>query len=87
MENTHVEKLSWTPRSKAIFAHVAGRKGLCTGLVHKIVGDLDQLGYRKLVMRSDQEPSILRPAGGFEVRVRVCECTFLGRAYIMLNVC
>ena len=48
-------------KSKCIFAHVVPRKGAYPWIIKKIVEDLDSLGYgwMKIVIRSDQEPSIV----------------------------
>ena len=49
--------------TKSIFAHVTPAKGVdfpsCEKMVKMIVKDLDNLGYHRVVFRSDIEPSIL----------------------------
>ena len=49
--------------TKSIFAHLIPAKGVdfpsCEKVVKMIVKDLDTLGYRRVVFRSGNEPSIL----------------------------
>ena len=49
--------------TKSIFAHLIPEKGVdfpsCEKVVKMIVSDLDNLGYRRAVLRCDNEPSIL----------------------------
>ena len=41
------------------FAHVVERKGPVDSTTRRLVADLDWLGLRRLVFKSDQEPAIL----------------------------
>ena len=41
------------------FAHVVERKGLVDSTTRRLVADLDWLGLRRLVFKSDREPAIL----------------------------
>ena len=45
-------------RHRAAFARPVGRKGNSWRVVAKILEDLDYLGYKRVVLKSDQEPSI-----------------------------
>ena len=45
--------------SRMTFAHVVERKGLVDSTVRRLVADMDWLGLRRLIFKSDQEPSIL----------------------------
>ena len=45
--------------SRMTFAHVVERKGSVDSTVRRLVADLDWLGLRTLVFKSDQEPAIL----------------------------
>ena len=42
--------------SRMAFAHVVERKGPVDSTVRRLVADLDWLGLRRLVFKSDQEP-------------------------------
>ena len=46
-------------RSKAIFAHACPCKGAHKAVVGRIIEDLDALGYRRVLVRSDGEPALL----------------------------
>ena len=43
---------------KGIYAHVVGKKGADDRLCMKVVEDLDNLGYKEVVIKSDQEPAL-----------------------------
>ena len=45
--------------SKSIFAHACPCKGAHEAVVTRIIHDLDVLGYRKVLVRTDGEPAIL----------------------------
>ena len=45
--------------SRMTFAHVVERKGLVDSTTRRLVADLDWLGLRRLVFKSDREPAIL----------------------------
>jgi hypothetical protein len=45
--------------SKAIFAHAAMAKGAVDDVCRQVVDNLDTLGYKDIVFKSDQEPAIL----------------------------
>ena len=45
--------------SKGSYAYVAGRKGINEPLCRRVVDDLDALGYKEIVIKSDQEPAIV----------------------------
>ena len=45
--------------SRVTFAHVVERKGPVDSTTRRLVADLDWLGLRKLMFKSDQEPAIL----------------------------
>ena len=45
--------------SRMTFAHVVERKGPVDSTTRRLVADLDRLGLRRLVFKSDQEPAIL----------------------------
>ena len=45
--------------SKAIFAHAVAAKGAVDEACREVVDDLDTLGYKDIVFKSDQEPAIL----------------------------
>ena len=45
--------------SRMTFAHVVERKGPVDSTTRRLVADLDWLGLRRLVFKSDQEPAIL----------------------------
>ena len=45
--------------SRMTFAHVVERKGPVDSTTRRLVADLDWLGLRRLVSKSDQEPAIL----------------------------
>jgi hypothetical protein len=44
--------------SKGIYAHAVARKGADEYLCRKVVEDLDNLGYKEVVFKSDQEPAL-----------------------------
>ena len=45
--------------SKAAFAHVASRKGEGgEGVARAVAEDLDQLGYKRALLKGDQEPAL-----------------------------
>jgi hypothetical protein len=46
-------------RTKGVYAHSVPRKGLTAGACKLIVDDLDRLGYTKIVLKSDAEPSLV----------------------------
>ena len=46
-------------RSKAIFAHACPCKGVHGAVVGRIIEDLNSLGYRRVLVRTDGEPAIL----------------------------
>ena len=41
-------------------AGVVPNKGRCAHAVRRLEGMMDQLGYRKYIMKSDQEPAIMQ---------------------------
>ena len=45
--------------SRMTFAHVVERKGPVDSTTRRLVADLDWLGLRRIVFKSDQEPAIL----------------------------
>jgi hypothetical protein len=45
--------------SRSIYAHAAMRKGYSEHLCQQIVHDLDNLGYKEIVLKSDQEPAMM----------------------------
>ena len=45
--------------SKSIFAHACPRKGADDRVAMKICADLDALGYRRVLVRTDGEPALL----------------------------
>ena len=45
--------------SKAIFAHACPCKGAHESVVARLVADLDNLGYKRVLVRTDGEPAIL----------------------------
>ena len=45
--------------TKAVMAHMIPRKGTDEHAVMRIVQDIKNLGYRKIIFKSDQEPAIL----------------------------
>ena len=46
-------------KSKAIFAHACPRKGAHEAVVSRIVSDLNSMGDRRILVRTDGEPAIL----------------------------
>ena len=46
-------------KSRAIFAHACPCKGAHEAVVARLVADLDMLGYKRVLIRSDGEPAIL----------------------------
>ena len=65
-EENLAEKEGQTPiivikdvNSKAIFAHACPCKGAHELVVAKIIDDLNTLGYRRVLVRTDGEPAIL----------------------------
>ena len=46
-------------RSKAIFAHACPCKGAHDSVVERIVADLDTMGYKRVLVRTDGEPALL----------------------------
>ena len=45
--------------SKSIFAHACPRKGADESVVKRVIADLDSLGYKRVLVRTDGEPAIL----------------------------
>ena len=45
--------------SKVIFAHMLPRKGLDEHVVARVAQDLKSLGYKMIILKSDQEPALL----------------------------
>ena len=45
--------------SRGIYAYAATRKGYDERLCRQVVNDLDNLGYKDVVLKSDQEPAIV----------------------------
>ena len=45
--------------SKALFAHACPCKGAHEAVVARVCADLDTLGYKRILVRSDGEPAIL----------------------------
>ena len=65
-EEEEAEKEGQTPiivlkdtSSKAIFAHACPCKGAHESVVTRIVADLENLGYKRVLVRTDGEPAIL----------------------------
>ena len=52
----------WDSRSKSVFAHMVAAKGVDNTLTDRVVGlvcnDLTSLGYKRITIRSDNEPTI-----------------------------
>ena len=46
-------------RSKSIYAHACPCKGAHEAVVKRVVEDLDALGYKRILVRTDGEPAIL----------------------------
>ena len=46
-------------RSKALFAHACPCKGPHEAVVARIVNDLDVMGYKRVLVRTDGEPAIV----------------------------
>ena len=46
-------------RSKAIFAHACPCKGVHKAVVGKVIEDLNTLGYKRVLVRTDGEPALL----------------------------
>ena len=46
-------------RTKGVYAHSVPRKGLNAGACKLIVDDLNRLGYKKIVLKSDAEPALV----------------------------
>ena len=46
-------------QSKAIFAHACPRKGAHEAVVDKVIEDLNALGYRRVLVKTDGEPAIV----------------------------
>ena len=44
--------------SKAIYSHVVQKKGAHGNMVRRVVNDLHNLGHKRLVLKSDQEPAL-----------------------------
>ena len=44
--------------SRAVYAYVTERKGIDERLCKRVVADLENLGYKEVVMKSDQEPAL-----------------------------
>ena len=66
LEEEAAEKEGQTPiivlkdvSSKAIFAHACPAKGSHDAVVNRIVADLENLGYNRVLVRTDGEPAIL----------------------------
>ena len=45
--------------SKALFAHACPCKGAHEAVVARVCADLDTLGYKRILVRTDGEPAIL----------------------------
>ena len=66
IEEEAAEKEGQTPiivlkdtHSKAIYAHACPCKGAHEAVVTRLVGDLDAMGYKRVLVRTDGEPAIL----------------------------
>ena len=46
-------------KSRAIFAHACPSKGAHDSVVNRLIGDLDTLGYKRVLVRTDCEASII----------------------------
>ena len=46
-------------KSKIIYAHACPSKGAHEAVVARLVADLDNLGYKRVLVRADGEPAIL----------------------------
>ena len=46
-------------KSKAAFCYAVPQKGVDDNVVQRVVQDLDNIGYKEIVLKSDQEPAIL----------------------------
>ena len=58
------------------FAHVVDRKGPVDSTARRLVADLNWLGLRRLVFKSNQEPAILVSQGGssrIDAHSRICD--------------
>ena len=65
-EEEAAEKEGQTPivilkdtKSRAIFAHACPCKGKHEAVVTRLVADLDNLGYKRVLIRTDGEPALL----------------------------
>ena len=45
--------------SKPIFAHACPRKGAEESVVKRVISDLESLGYKRILVRTDGEPAIV----------------------------
>ena len=45
--------------SKSLFAHACPRKGAEESVVKRVIADLESLGYKRVLVRTDGEPAIL----------------------------
>ena len=66
LDEEEAEKEGQTPilvikdcHSKALFAHACPCKGAHEAVVARVVSDLDMLGYKRVLVRTDGEPAIL----------------------------
>ena len=46
-------------KSKALFAHACPCKGAHEAVVNKLIDDINMLGYRRILVRTDGEPALL----------------------------
>ena len=65
-EDDEAEKEGQTPilvikdtLSKSLFAHACPRKGAEESVVKRVIADLESLGYKRILVRTDGEPAIL----------------------------
>ena len=65
-EEAKAEKEGQTPilvlkdtKSRALFAHACPCKGAHESVVSRVVSDLNGLGYKRILVRTDGEPAIL----------------------------
>jgi hypothetical protein len=50
----------WDHRGKGLYAYAVEKKGAEEGLIKRIVTDLDTMGYKEVILKSDQEPAIAK---------------------------
>ncbi len=54
-------------RHKCVFAHAVPSKGAGDGwIIEQLYNDIEQLGYTKIIIKCDQEPSIMNIQSGIK---------------------